>query len=197
MKYLLTFLIFLSGYSIGYAETLQPKFQYIDPGVYADIKFDNEIYTSRFESRAPFENFVEYARPQEDIKAWTKLMSVRYYPHMKDPEQAVIKFAKLLKMQNPKAQFQVMTKEDKSEALIDFMTWPTADKTGNVPYMEFNVFRYRKTSLNNPGLVAYQFAYKITDIDAEDAQTLKDDRKKWLSQMMGLNIDEKILQKLK
>ena len=135
------------------------------------VQFDGETYVPQYRSDQPEFRLVEFVRPTETVENWTKLFAVRHYPRQQDPRTAVAVFEQMLKQRNPLARSQVLVKGGGSEAMIDFLTW--ADPSDG---MEFNIHLYLKQD-GLPGLVSYQFAYRIRDplsLTATELRTMKD-----------------------
>jgi len=135
------------------------------------VDFDGESYTSAFSSDQPTFRLVEFVREGETVENWTKLFAIRNFPTGNDPRTAVAQFQQVVKQHNPLAGVQVLVKDDGSEAMIDFLTWPQ-----DAGYMELNIHRYLKKS-GHPGLISYQFAYRFqatSEMTAAEIRTLKD-----------------------
>jgi len=141
------------------------------------LTFDQVTYTRQFVSNTLDISIAEYVAPGETLDNWTTLVAVRSFPKLDNPSAAVAQFAKVVKQANPLARFQILVKEDQSEAMIDFLTWPA-----DASYAEFNVFRYIKRP-GHPGLIAYQFAYRFSDTSDEAAEQFKKDRQRWVDEM--------------
>ena len=48
--------------------------------------------------------------------------------------------------------------------------------------MEFNIHRYMKVE-RYPGLISYQFAYRLRDMSPEPVEKFKKDRHRWIAEM--------------
>jgi hypothetical protein len=141
------------------------------------ITFDDVTYTRQFVGNMNPGGLAEYVRPTETVDNWTTLVAVRNFPKLDDPAAVASQLVKTLKESNPEARFQLLVKEDESEAMVDFITWP---KDGS--YAEFNVFRYLKRP-GYAGLVAYQFAYRFSDTGPEATARIRQDRQRWVEAM--------------
>lgn len=141
------------------------------------ITFDDVTYSRQFVGNMNPGGLAEYVRPGESVDNWTTLVAVRNFPKLDDPSRAAAQLVKTLKASNPDARFQLLVKEDESEAMVDFITWP---KDG--AYAEFNVFRYLKRP-GYAGLIAYQFAYRFTDTGPDASERVKQDRQRWVEEM--------------
>ncbi len=141
------------------------------------VTFDKVTYARQFVSGSPTASLAEYIRANETVENWTTLVAVRSFPQLDDPGAAAAELAKTLKKSNPLARFQLLVKEDKSEAMIDFLTWPE-----DASYSEFNIFRYLRLP-GHPGLISYQFAYRFTDTSPEATEQFKQDRRRWVEEM--------------
>lgn len=138
------------------------------------LEFDGEQYVRQFASNQPELRLLEFVRPGETLKNWTKLLGLRHFKALDDPAATAAALAKQLQRQNPQARFQLVVKDDGSQAVIDFVTWPESAE-----YMEFNVFRYLKQP-GTPGLFSFQFAYRFTDASPEGTEKFKKLRKEWV-----------------
>jgi hypothetical protein len=144
----------------------------------ADLQFDGETFVKRFTSNTPEIRLVEYVRENETLENWTKLVAVRNFTKLNDPKRAAAGLGLLAKQRNPLANFQVLVKDDdESQAQVDFITWPK-----DSAYMEFNIHRYMKVE-RYPGLISYQFAYRLRDMSPEPVEKFKKDRHRWIAEM--------------
>ena len=144
----------------------------------ANIKYDGEVYSNKYTKNSPPINLVEYVRKNETIKNWTKLIAIRNYTNLNNPKAAATNLARTVKQHNSKANFHILESKDKTEAQIDFLTWPKSNK-----YMEFNIHRYMKVK-GYKGLISYQFAYRFNIKDAKDVKYFKDNKNHWVSEMV-------------
>lgn len=144
------------------------------------VEFDGETYTAAYRSNQPTVRLIEYVRDGETVETWTKLFAARNYPQQTDPRTAVAFFKQALNERNPQARSQVLVKQDGSEAMIDFLIWTPGEKQ-----MEFNVHRYLKLP-GRPGLVSFQFAYRIPDPSKVTADEIRALKTKWVDAMSQL-----------
>jgi hypothetical protein len=147
------------------------------PKSHRNITFDDVTYSRQFVGNMNPGGLAEYVRSGETVDNWTTLVAVRNFPKLDDPSRAAAQLVETLKTSNPAARFQLLVKEDESEAMVDFITWP---KDG--AYSEFDVFRYLKRP-GYAGLIAYQFAYRFTDTGPEATERIKQDRQRWVEAM--------------
>ncbi|MCW5620227.1 MAG: hypothetical protein KIS79_03875 [Burkholderiales bacterium] len=121
------------------------------------ISVDGEQFTKRFVGKPPGgDKLIEYVREAESFEKWTKLIGFRYQqlPRIQnDPIKFVSTVAQLVKASNPDAQARIIINDEKEEALLDFVTWPPDGS-----YIEFNVFRYARSTDGN-AVVSLQLAY--------------------------------------
>jgi hypothetical protein len=141
------------------------------------IEFDGDSYVEQFESATPEIRLMEFVRPDETVDNWTKLLAVRNFTKLEDPGQSAAAVGKTLQQMQPEAKYRLLEKEDGSEAIIDFITWPA-----DASYLEFNIHRYLKKP-GLPGLVSYQFAYKFTDTSPESEKKFQELRATWVDEM--------------
>ncbi len=141
------------------------------------IEFDGDSYVEQFANATPEIRLMEFVRPNETVDHWTKLLAVRNFTQLDDPGQSAAAVGKTLQQMQPEAKYRLLEKEDGSEAIIDFITWPA-----DASYLEFNIHRYLKKP-GLPGLVSYQFAYKFTDTSPESQQKFQELRAKWVDEM--------------
>lgn len=158
-------------------------------GVFANedvVSIDGEAFTNKFVGNPPNDDkLVEFIRKEETFKNWTKLVGYRYQ-HMpqieNDPRKAALGLEHIVKRTNPKARARVITNKQRSEAIIDFLTWPKDGK-----YMEFNVFRYVK-STDGKAVVSLQLAYRFTDASPAGIEKFKKVRTDWLKQAVAFDM---------
>lgn len=149
----------------------------VTPAFSRTTTFDGVTYTRQYVTDSSNGSLAEYCRAGETVENWTTLIAVRDFPGLSDPSTAAAELAKALQKSNPLARFQLLVKEDESEAMIDFITWPK-----DASYAEFNIFRYRKRP-GEPGLISYQFAYRFTDTSPDSTERFKQDRTRWVEEM--------------
>ena len=154
----------------------------------SSINFDNETFTKLFKGRDQNgDKFLEFVRESESFKKWTKLIGLR---HQKlpgianDPQKAAKGMARVVKMSNPDAQSRVIANPKTSEALIDFLTWPSDRK-----FMEFNVFRFVRSPDGN-AVVSLQIAYRFTDTSAAGINKFREIRKSWINKAVAFDMDK-------
>ncbi len=150
------------------------------------VVLDGEVFTKKFTGKPPNgDRLIEFVRENETFESWTKLVGFRYQqlPGIaNDPKKAAVAMAQVVKMTNPKSQSRVIVSNERSEAIIDFLTWPPDGK-----YMEFNVFRYAKSADGN-AVVSLQFAYRFTDTSHESLEQFKKIRGSWINQSVAFDI---------
>jgi hypothetical protein len=149
------------------------------------LQFDGETFVQQFTKGSPaIGSVVEYVRPAETVKDWTRLIAIRNFPTLTDPKRAVADLARTVKQHNPRARHQILAKDNGTEAQIDFLTW--TPKTGS--YGEFNIHRYLKVD-GYPGLISYQFAYRFSTNDANAVEIFKKNRERWLREMAAAKFE--------
>ena len=141
------------------------------------IEFAGQQYVEQFESATPDLRLMEFVRPEETVDNWTTLLAFRNFPKLDDPGQSAAAVGKTLQQMQPEAKYRLLEKEDGSEAIIDFLTWP-ADGS----YLEFNIHRYMKKP-GFPGLVSYQFAHKFSGPEPPPLEEFQKLRAKWIEEM--------------
>ncbi len=151
------------------------------------VSIDGEPFSKKFIGRPPIgDKLVEFVRESESFDKWTKLVGFRYQQLSRidnDPTKAAAILAQIVKASNPKAQSRVIVSKEKSEAMIDFLTWPP-DRA----YMEFNVFRYAK-STDGKAVVSLQLAYRFTDVSAEGLERFTQLRASWINQAAAFDMN--------
>lgn len=158
----------------------------ISPARAADrwVAFADEVYHCRFVSVTDTIRLAEYTRDGDSIDKWEKLIGVWHYPMTTgSPEDGAAAVIRELQAKRPTARFQFLKKEDRSEAMVDFITWPDDGS-----YAEFNVFRYRRLP-GQSGLVAYQFAYRFDGRAANAAESIRKARAEWLDVMSRTDME--------
>lgn len=135
------------------------------------FKLDGEAFTKRFVGHPPHgDKLIEYIRPKERFGTWTKLIGLRaqHLPRLRnDPIATAQAMAAFVKRANPKAQLRLITKHDKSGAILDFLTWPPGGR-----YLEFDVFRYAR-SRDGKTVVSLQLARRFTDLGPQGQQRFR------------------------
>ena len=149
----------------------------------SNITFDDEAYTNKFTNKSPTINLAEYVREDETFKNWTKLIAVRNYTNLTNPKAAAVNLARIVKKQNPKANYQILQSKESSEVQIDFLTWPST-----LEYLEFNIHRYMKVE-GYDGLISYQFAYRFKMSEPESVALFKKNKNHWVSKMVKAKFD--------
>ena len=117
------------------------------------ITFDGQTYVLKSKASRKSVTRNEYILESEPLKTWTKMISVRHIPNLKDNTQVIADLAKILKAHNHDAAYAKFLNKDKTAEGIDFITWQ-GDK-----FAEFNIMIYRD-SPDGKGLVAQQFAMR-------------------------------------
>lgn len=149
------------------------------------ITFDGEQFTKKFIGSPPDgDKLVEFIRENETFDNWTKLLAFRYQQLPtagNEPKKVAAEVFQRVKASNSKALANVMISEQKSEAIIDFLTWPKDEK-----YIEFNVFRYAK-SADGKAVVSLQFAYRMTD--TKGLKVVKELRSSWINKVAEFNMN--------
>lgn len=145
------------------------------------IALDGELFTKKFVGNPPNgDKLLEFIREPESFEKWTKLVGVRYQRLASignDPKKVAEGMAAVVKASNPNSNSRIIVNESKSEALIDFLTWPASGE-----YLEFNVFRYAK-SKDGGGVVSLQFANRFkSDNSPEAINQFKALRQSWINQ---------------
>ena len=147
------------------------------------VTFDGERYDKAFENRKGRVPVIEYVRPPERIENWTRLVAIRHFPQLSDPKAAATDLARTVRQHNPQARFDLIAKDDGTEAMVDFITWAPGDER-----MEFNVHRYRKVP-GTPGLVAYQFAWRFRSTElADPTAQVREHRKRFRDAMVKADL---------
>ena len=150
------------------------------------IQLDGEPFSKQFVGNPPNgDKLKEYVRETETFEKWTKLIGIRYQqlPGVgNDPKRVAQGMAQLVKEANPRSNSSIVANEKTSEAIIDFLTWPPTAE-----YIEFNVFRYAKSSDGN-GVISLQFANRFTSDTAPTVEQFKSLRKTWLSQAAAFDM---------
>lgn len=155
------------------------------------FELDGKAFTKRFVGHPPHgDKLIEYIRPDENFGAWTKLIGLRaqHLPRLRnDPVTTAQAMAAFVKRTNPRAQLRLMTKHDKSEAMLDFLTWPPGGK-----YLEFDVFRYAR-SRDGKTVVSLQLARRFTDLSPQGQQRFRIQfpliRNAWIRQAAGFDMN--------
>ncbi len=147
-----------------------------------ELIFDGETYHLAYQDGSGSQGVAEFLIAGETMENWTKLVAVRRFAGGDDPDAAAAQMAKSLRQNYPDAKFQLLTRPDGSEAMIDFIIWP-ADHA----YAELNIHLYRRVS-GHVGLESHQFAYRFTDASPDAVEQFKAQRQAWLEMLPQANI---------
>lgn len=142
--------------------------------------FDGEDLYLVFAKETQSNSINEYIPKGQSLDSWEKMLALHLYKRQEvGPKDWARGVALLLKKTNPNAQFRLQYNEEKDEALIDFLTWPTGQE--EVEFMEFNIFKITRGARPKE-LRALQYAVRYYGDDLNDGlvQKLKTNRKKWL-----------------
>ncbi len=131
------------------AET--PPVSASDDGAEASVSFQETPFVLKFKNASDSEVVNEYFLAAESPDRWTKMVSVRHFPNINDPETAVGDLVNVIKQENPDAPLEIWNNAETGEVGIDFIVWQGDE------IAEFNVFVY-KASPTGAGLVAGQYA---------------------------------------
>src|SRR5262245_47559907 len=152
------------------------------------VSVDGEPFTKKFVGKPPGgDKLLEFVRESESFDKWTKLVGFRYQqlPALgNDPVKIAFALAQQVKASNPKAQSSVITNKDRTEAIVDFVTWPPDGK-----FMEFNVFRYVR-SQDGKAVVSLQLAHRFSDTSPEGTERFRNLRQSWLKQAAAFEMRE-------
>jgi hypothetical protein len=163
MRTLLTALCLFAAAALARADTSAVEFE----GQSYQLDYQDE---SKLPNGRPGEGLAEFTLQGQTVNDWTKLFAFHVYPEIgDDPALAAATLGKVVKEQNPDANFALLETNGKGAAIVDFLTWqPGSD------VMEFNVFKYAPAEYG-PGLVALQFAqrFKLADMSVEDFRALR------------------------
>ena len=152
------------------------------------VSFDGEQFKKKFVATPPNgDRLLEFVREGETFDNWTKLVAFRYQQLPKegnDPKTVASGMFKVVKADNPNALVKLFVSTQKSEAIIDFLTWPK-----NENYLEFNIFRYAK-SADGKAIVSLQFAYRMPHAtSANGLKTVKEHRTTWINEVAQFDMD--------
>lgn len=152
----------------------------------ASIKLDGEIYIEKFTANPPNgQKLMEFFRKSETPEKWTRLVGVRYQelPALgNEPEKVAQSMGQIVKATNPKANYRIIVNEQSAEAVINFLTWPPSGE-----YLEFNVFRYVKSS-DGKGVVSLQFANRFAADSTPSVEEFKSQQNSWITQAANFDM---------
>ena len=143
------------------------------------LEFDGERYERANVIAAGNFKLANYMRAGETPKKWTKSITITHHSGLSNPALQVAEYAKRLQQENPKSRSKILVKDDRSEAQIDYLTWPA-----DASYMQFTVSKYLKVN-GLSGLVSYRFTYKFDGMSKDDAAYFKSKRQRWVGDMFN------------
>lgn len=151
------------------------------------ITLDSETFTKQFVGNPPNgDKLLEFIREAETFEKWSKIVGIRYQqlPGVgNDPKRVAQGMAQIVKTTNPNANSRIIVNEQTSEAIIDFLTWPS-----NGAFLEFNVFRYAKSKDGN-GVISLHFANRFTSNSSPEAiEQFKALQKSWIDQAAAFDM---------
>lgn len=147
-------------------------------GAYAtQLDFDGESYGLKFSKESPLtKGYInEYVRANENLKSWTKLLGVYYYPNESSPIELARKMAFVVKTANKDAGVSVIINDKENAAIVEFLTWPLTKNANEKTFLEFNVFKYQKDNKNC--VVALQYARRYYPENNDTIKFISDDMK--------------------
>lgn len=120
------------------------------------IEFDGEKLYLAWEGGTPAESIKEYVPEGQDLETWTTLASIRHYPQLNDPTEAVRTLNRVLEEKYPRSPRHIEQVEDSDDAMIEFVVWQGDGDMQEAQFVEYNLFKYSRN--DQGGLVAQQFA---------------------------------------
>jgi hypothetical protein len=163
MRALLTALCVLAATTLARAEVLTAEFD----GQRFHLDYQDQ---AKLPDGQPGNGIAEFTPEGQTTNDWIKLFAFHHYPEAgDDPVLAVETLGKVVKEENPDANFALAENKGDGNAIIDFLTWaPGSD------IMEFNVFKYARAEFG-PGLVALQYAhrFKLGDMSVDEFRALR------------------------
>ncbi len=120
------------------------------------------------------EELREYLPEGEKFEHWTKLASVRVFKDLKDPVSYLKNVVAAVTKSHPLARYQVLQDQKTKEVILDFTTFPPASAPEQ--FAEWNLMRAQ--FVKGKGLVVYQYAMRIYDLDSGASEKLKAERTK-------------------
>ena len=155
-----------------------------------ELQFDHELYRQAHAVLHPEgDRLVELLRPAETLQNWTRLLGLRrqHVPMLQDnPAVMAAAVQQNVLRHNPQAKARAIHNADKTDALLDFLTWVPNDHV-----MEFNVFRY-VVPVKGAGVVSFQAAHRFSSNEPGAAERLRHMRHKWID--LALSVDMRMVE---
>lgn len=134
------------------------------------------------------EKLREYLLNGENFDRWTRLVAVREFSKISDPEAYIKNMAALYQKKRPYMQFRVFKNDKAPEWVIDFLDYPDSSTER---FVEWNVFRAKK---QKEGIVVYQYAQReyARDESDEPFSRIGEIRKSQLKEVYSAGFEERV-----
>lgn len=124
------------------------------------VEINGERFSKTFIGKPPNgDQLIEFINESETFQNWTKLIAYRYQqlPKINNvPKQAAVTMYKIAKANYPGTKAGILLNKNETDAIAHFFAWPRNGEQ----YIEFNIFRYKKSRDNN-AVVSLQVAYRM------------------------------------
>lgn len=138
------------------------------------FEFDGAEYFLRSDEGG----ILEYLTYGDKFEKWSTLISTRESTATDDPHAYAAKMLANVKASGPDARGMLMENKEAGSYIVDFLL-PSAE--GEEPaYAEWNIWRVEK---KGDGIEAVQYARRFYGFNAEDGQTINDERKKLIGEL--------------
>jgi hypothetical protein len=166
------------GLALGIALLLLPAGAGAEDSAF---EFDGAEYFLRSDEGG----ILEYLTYGDKFEKWSTLISTRESSATDDPHAFAAKLLKNAKASGPDVRGLLMENKEEGIYIVDFLL-SSAD--GEEPaYAEWNVWRVAQ---KGDGVQAVQYARRFYDFDAEDGQTISEEREKIIGDLAAFEVPE-------
>ena len=151
------------------------------------VKFNGNEYSlvSSEKSSEHSGYYNQYFKSGENFSSWTDFITVQHFPNMYSPVDLAHAYREFLGSHNCPS--SLWEDESKNIAMLDFLLIDS-EKDSKLPIIiEFNVFRYEKSS--NCGTVAFQYAKRYTIQNMEQVEKVKKEFEKFRPKVLKKVLD--------
>ncbi|MCF7688923.1 MAG: hypothetical protein K9M98_11950 [Cephaloticoccus sp.] len=127
----------------------------------------------------------EYIPPGETSDHWTRLASFRIIRKEKDSKKYLTRLAETATQSNPMAKARFL-QNDKGQTVLDTITFAPADSP--VKFAQWGMTR--AVYVKGTGLMVYQYAMRLYQIDAESAKLIATERERMMAPFVAAHFNE-------
>jgi hypothetical protein len=128
----------------------------------------------------------EYIPAGQTLTNWERLVSVRVFSDLKDPEAYLRRLGSQVVHDHPAARAQLLQNPQTKAYVLDFMTFPP--EATRPYYAEWNLMR--ATDVEGKGLIVYQYARRIYDVGPQTGLIVNAERNKMMAPFSAAAFEE-------